>query len=503
MAPPGGRLSVSAVDPAAVAPVTPEAADVLDSAQAGRLVVRGGALRGAGFAAGTLLSVLGAAVLTRHLGPRDYGRYQSVVGLVAIVQVMTDVGLATLGTREFAQRRGADRVEFVRLLLGLRMVLTGLGVGLAALAALALGDDGQMVAGAALAGLGLLVVVIQGTLAIPLNVELRMGAVTALDVLRQALVVALTVGLVAAGAGIVPFLAMTIPVHLVLLVLTARLVRDGVPRRPSFDRRRWAALLRPTLTFSLATAVGVIYVYTALLLTGLVTSAAQTGQFAAAFRVYVILAAVPGVLVTTAFPVLARAARDDRARLASAVQRLAEGAALLGGATGLGTIVGAPAIVEVVAGPRYHDAIAVLRIDGVALLLTFVIAPWGFTMLADHRQRPLLAANLLAFATSALTVLVLARGHGAQGAAWGTLLGECVLAAAYYVALAQGERALRPGTRRALRVIPAFGVGLLPLATGLPSVPATALSLGLYAGAALVLRAVPTEALALLSRRGR
>ena len=471
----------------------PHVGDVLDTPEAGRLVVRGGALRVGGFVTGLLASLVGAALVTRHLGPEDYGRYQTVVALVTIVQAVTDLGMATLGLREYAQRTGADRERFMRVLLGMRLALTSAGVLLAMAVSWALGYDSQMILGAGLLGAGLIFSVIYGTLSIPLANDLRMGAVTGLDVARQVAVAALFVLLVALGSGVVGFLAATIPVHLALVFATLVLVHGRVPLRPTFDRVQWLALVRPTITFALATAVGSLYVYAALVLTSLVSTKYQTGLFGASFRVYLIAASVPGVLVTTAFPLLSRAARDDRARLRYATQRLFEGTAALGGAALITCVLGAAPIIAVVAGADYDGAIPVLRVQGAALALTFVISTWGFTLLAMHRHREMIRANVVALLISAVTVLLLAHAHGAQGAAFGTLLGEAWLACGYLWGIAGGDRAMRPRFGVVARIVPAIALGLLPWFLPVPDAVSTLLGLGLYGAALLLLGALPEE----------
>ena len=57
------------------------AVDVLDTPAAGPLVVRGGALRIVGYAACTLVSLVYASLLARHLGPCDFGRYTEITVL--------------------------------------------------------------------------------------------------------------------------------------------------------------------------------------------------------------------------------------------------------------------------------------------------------------------------------------------------------------------------------------------------------------------------------------
>lgn len=471
-----------------------EASDVLDTPEAGRRVVRGGALRVAGFIVGTGLSVVGAALVARHLGPADYGQFQTVLALVMIVQAVSDLGMSALGLREYAQRRGADRERFMAVLLGLRLASTVIGLAAAVALALLLGYDETMLLGTVLMGISLVLALFQATLGIPIAAELRLGTVTALDVLRQVTLTATYAGLVVLGAGVLPFYAGAIPSAAVILVITAILVRGVVSLRPSFDLRGWLALLRPTIVFALAVAVGQLYIYTALVLTELVASELQTGLFAASFRVYVIVAAIPGVLVTSAFPLMSRAARDDRTRLSYATQRLFEGTAILGGAALLACVLGAEPIIAVVAGPQYEGAVEVLQIQGVALALTFVIVTWGFTLLAVHHHRAMIFANLVAMTVSAAAVLTLAASDGAKGAAVATVLGEITLAAGYIVAISRVDASMRPRFGRAARALPGLAAGLAAgLLVPLPAVFATLLGLAVYGAGLIVLRALPDE----------
>ena len=150
-------------------PDRPDTADVLDTPQAGALVVRGGALRVGGFAAGTLLSLVGVIALTRHLGVVDYGRYQAVIALVAIVSAIGDLGLGTLALREHAQADVQERARGLEALLGLRTALAIAGVAVSAGLAAALGYDATMVAGAALSALAGILAAAQQTATVPLQ----------------------------------------------------------------------------------------------------------------------------------------------------------------------------------------------------------------------------------------------------------------------------------------------------------------------------------------------
>ncbi|WCB96594.1 hypothetical protein DSM104299_05358 [Baekduia alba] len=474
-----------------------ENVDVLDTPEAGALVVRGGAVRVVGFALGTLLSLAGVVAVTRHLGVVDYGRYQSVTALVAIVAAIGDLGLGTLALREYAQAPdGAARVRGLEALLGLRVALALAGVGVAAAAAALLGYDATMVAGAALAaGAGVLLAG-QQTATVPLQTALRIGTVTALDVARQALTTALMVALVAAGAGLLGFLAIPVPVAVALVIATVIVLgRRAVPR-PVVDRDAWPRLLREAVLVGLATASGVLYLYTSLIVCELVATPDETGAFSASFRVIVIVAAVPALLGTSAFPLLARTAGAAPERFGRAVSGLIEGSVLLGGVAAIGAILGAPAIIAVIAGPDFDASIAPLRIQGAALGLTFAISGLGFALLARHRQRVLLLCNLLAFVVIAVAVALLAAAHGERGAALGAVIGEATLCAAYAIALSR-EVGIRPARvpRIVLALAGALAAGAL---VPVPAVPKTAIGLLVYAGLAWALKAIPPGLRALI-----
>jgi O-antigen/teichoic acid export membrane protein len=476
--------------------------DILDLALAGRMVIRGGMLRVIGYGAGVLISVGSAVVLLRYLSVADFGRYTQVIALVTIVAGLTDAGMTSIGVREYSVLDGAVADALVRNLLGIRLVLTSVGIVIALGFALVAGYSTAMLTGIALAGVALVCQVAQGTIGVPLQAGLRLGWVTALDLLRQGgTALALVTGAMA-GAGLAILLAAPLPVAIALILLTAWLVRGHVSLAPAFDRATWRWLLTLTLPFAAATAVGVIYAYVTIVLMSLVATEQETGIFGAAFRVFAVIATIPGLLVTTAFPVLARAARDDGDRLDYAVQRLFDVCLILGIGTALVTIVAAPTLIEVVAGSKYHGSVAVLRIQGIAMLASFLVALGGFALLSLRRHRALLLANGAALAAASALTLALAPEHGAVGAAYANLGGEAVLVTGYFLALHRGD----VGTRVSLALAPRVALAALTgiaVAVTIPGDPllVAALAGGGYMAALVLLRAVPLEIYEALRRR--
>lgn len=476
---------------------------VLDLPTAGGKVIRGSVFRVSAYAGGMLFGVLGAALMTRHLGAADFGRYVTVTSVVAVAAGLTEAGLLNIGVREYSIREGAPRELFLRNLLGIRLVVTCAGTVLAIAFSVAAGYTPEMIIGTFLVGVSLVFTILQQTVGIPLSAELRLGWLSVLDLLRQLATVIGIALLVLTGAGLLPFFAIQVPIGVGVLGLTVLLVRGRGSLWPALTRAEWARIKDAVLPYAAASAVGALYGYLAIIILSLVSTAQETGYFGAAFRIFLILAGVPALLAGSAFPILARAARDDHARLAYANQRLWDISLIVGSGIALATLVGAPLAIDLIAGSQFDASVDVLRVQAFALVPSFILVAWGIALLALARFRGILVANVVALLASAITTLALAPSYGAFGASFATLAGDTCLAVSYGIVLMRRNPEFRVSLELVPRVALAYGIGmcalLLPSSTSVRLVAATAT----YLAALVALRAVPPEIWEALVRHRR
>ena len=468
--------------------------DLLDTPAAGPQAARGGAIRAGGYALATLLALLSAPLMIRHLGVEDYGRYVTIMSVVAVVAGLTDAGINTIALREYTAQVGDERRAVMRDLLGIRLVLTVAGILAGVAFTLAAGYDSVLVAGTLAAGFALLLQSLQTLLGASLQGELRFGWITFTEVLRQVLFVAFVVALVVAGAELGPFFLAQIPAFAVTLVLTAWLVRRIMPLVPAFRVGRWWPLLRVTLAYAVAVALNAAYFRIAILVLSLLGTERETGYFATAFRVIEILIVVPALIIGAAFPILVRAARDDHERLDYAARRLVEVGVVIGTWFALGLFLAAEPIITVLAGDESDPSVELLRIQSFALIATFLIVAGGYVLLSLHRHRTTLVVNVAALATSLVLSVVLIPPYGATGAAIAVLAAELVLAASVLGAVVRLRPAVAPSLRRAPAILAAGVVaGLVGLIPGLPDVVAAILALLVFPLLLVLIRRFPPE----------
>lgn len=469
---------------------------VLSDENVGTRVIHGGAQRAVGFVIASLLTAGSAAILLRYLHVDAFGRYGTVLALVGIVYGISDMGLTATGTRELALASTvAERRDVMAHVLGLRIVVTSLGVLAAVAFAIIAGYEGGMVIGTALAGLGVLLQSVQVAMLMPLSVQMRNGALAVNQILTQA---ALLIGfavLALIGAGLVPFFAVQILMGVVVLAATPVMLSSADFVAPSWTPSRIRALGAVALPIAVVTVLGVLYLRILVVLMSLISGhPAQLGYYVTSTRVLEVVAGLPFLVVAIVLPVVTVAARDDHQRLVYMTSRVAQVMMLCGVVVALTLWTLSSTIIRVFAGPGYGPAVPVLQIQGFAAITIFLSAAWQPTLMGMHRVRSLVLALSAGVLAVIIGGLVLIPADQAKGAAVAAVIGELTLCASVYIAIRRAGPGqwlpLGPTLRIAAATALALGVGLIP---GIATLPRAALVLATFVAGAVVLGSIPSE----------
>lgn len=484
--------------------------DVLRGPDVARRVVRGGAIRILGYGATNLLGIVSSILLLRVLGVEDFGRYGTVLALIAIAATITDAGLTITGSRELALRpKGTERRQVLGAILGLRLVLCTLGM-LAAFGFGLLADyDDAMLAGVALAGAGSVLLAAQATLGLPLVVDLRNGLVALSDLIKQGILVAGVVALAIAGdAGLVAFLAIQVPIGALSLAIMPLMVGKADRAWPRWHLSEWAHIGLRALPVAAASILAMVYVRVLTIMASLLTGEREVGLFVTSARIVEMVGALALLLAGIVLPVASVAAQEDRARLGYVLRRTTEVALLLGALITIVLVVGARPIVEILGGEAYSDAGPVLALQGLAIVTIFLVQAWITILIADHRQRDLVRAIAVGLVAVFVSGLVLIPPLGANGAALAAVIADLAYAGTVFFMVRTTVTDTPPVTlgfigRVLLAAAPAVLTALIP---GIPELVAATLGALVFIAANLMLKTVPPDVWSSLPswpRRGR
>lgn len=475
-------------------PSSAEHDDALTSASAGRRLIRGSALRIAGNIAGVLAGIGTAALLLRHLGVAESGRYVTVMSLVAVGGTIADAGLNVTGSRELALRSPAERSTLVADFVGLRLLITPPALLLMVLFALIVGYPARMVLGTALAGAGLFIATTADAVLLRLVVELRNGGPAFVEFLRQAITLAGAALLVAIGAHLAPFFAIQIVVGIVIVLITPLLAGSRRFVKPRFDRQAQRALLTQSLPVAAAFVLGQLYFRFVVVLMSLISTPHQTGYFGGSLRAMEALIYVPILIAGTALPLLTAVARDDLTRLRQVIAGLNQSAMVAGVLLVIVMIRAAEPIMQIIGGAHFDPSGRVLRIQVVAIVFVALYQIWSAGLIALSRQRELLLTNVLGVLSLAVFAVVLVPPLGAEGGAAASVAADAVLACLIYWRLHAYVGSLAPQVgflvKLGIAALPACAVLLTP---GLPGLAVAALAGCVFLGAAQLLGILPPQ----------
>lgn len=483
----------------------PDGRELLSVAEGSRLI-RGASTRVLIYATIVLISVFTTAVITRDLGVNRFGQYMTIITVTMVVALVTDSGMTSLASREYALLDGEQRDQTLSALLGLRMALTLVGTALAIGFAFAAHYSLVLILGMLASVISTFPLIFLHTLSIPLMNDLRLGTLSMLELVRQIIWAILIVGLALARAGVLPLLVTAVVANFLLIPITSRFVGglSGALLRVRFSG--WRELIGATLVFSVATAVGTIYLYGTQLITSLATGHHQAGLYSLVFRVFVVTTTIPTLVGGAAVPFLARTGRDGLDRLSYVLRRYLEVSIVAGVGAALMLCAASGFIVPLIGGPHFHGAIPVAEVQGFALVGTFAASPCSYGLLSLHLYRRLLTANLSALVVMVVLTTVLAHTHGATGAAISSICGEATVAMLMLAGLLRAQPESRPSYGFVAKILFAGTCcAVLAAEPWLPPVERTIVVVVAYAAVVLLTRTLPQEVIDALPlpRRGR
>jgi O-antigen/teichoic acid export membrane protein len=442
-----------------------------------------------------VLSLVTFAYLARVLEPAAFGVLGVGLSLLAYFGLPINLGLSVLGTRALA-REPARATALAGGIVGLRLALLALGLGgyLVAVLLFALPFPYRValaVQGFTLVGQAIAVDwVYQG-------VE-RMGALA----LRNVIVAVLTLGgalLLVRGPDDVVWAAAVTMLAVVAangwLLFTFR--RDFGPLQLRGHRSAWGGWIRQGLPLLTTLFMVTVYTHTDTLMVGAMRGEAEAGLYTAAFKVMMAAIIPLDVLLQAFMPALSNALGDLRLMRVRG-EAFARTLLIVGIPLTLGSALHAGSLMELFYGADYRTGALVLSLLMGAALFHYLNTALGNPLIAWDRERWYMMALVLGAGVNVILNLVLVPLYGGAGAAAATMACQgsvlLVLGVMHYRVIGQ----LYVGVL--LRVLPAAVVAVgAPFFVGRhwgwPFTVVVVVSVALYAGCVLLVRAVNVPSL--------
>lgn len=467
----------------------------------------------ASLVAGRIVAVIaGVATVglaSRYLGLDGFGTLTLAMSIVALVALLTDLGLSTIAAREIAQQPERERDILGNVLtLGLSVAMLGL---LALWLIAEVGYDGDTHTRQALLILGVQVLVapLVGVARAHFQGVQRGHLIAWGDVALAVAMLAASAWCVAADLGFAAMAAATASGYVAQAIVMTALLPRGVRLAWRASRSTWRWLLRLSLPLGATLVVNYLYFRLDVLLLSILRDTEAVAVYGLAYRVLEGLMVLPAYFMLALFPEIARRTADRVSVDGLVVTALGVMEVIALPLVVLG-VVFADDVVTVIGGEEFADAAWVLRVLMLALGISYVNGVYGNALVALGRQDAMFKWSLVVLGINLVANLALIPPFGVVGASVAVVVSEGLALLALRRLYAVGgampriwpdPRILLAGAVMVVVVAPKF---LLPddVLGALPTVlVGSALGLLAYAAAIAALKAVPEAIAAQLPRR--
>ncbi len=381
-------------------------------------------------------------VLTRHLGPTEFGYYRTVLTYCAFAAVLADCGLYMINLREMS-RPGADPARVAGNTLALRFVSTGSMLFAAAVFVWVTPYDLTVKWGVIIGAViytclqasDFLISVFQSVLKQGRNAVAEVvGAVTTL--------VAVWLLATLTHAGAIPMLGATLLGAALAMGISWRLAHRLVPFRLSFDLPLWRHFLVAGLPIAGAQILGMAMLRGDALLLSLYQPAADVGLYGVPAKLFEIATSIPYQFAGLMMPALTAGARNGRQEFGTALRNAVDVGALYGVGAILALAFFAPQILTLMAGAEFAAGAPALVFISVAIALAGMTHILRFALVACEKPRVVLVGDSVACACAFAAYFALIPRYSFVCAALGTVVAEVAALVCMLVGLSRAGRPL-------------------------------------------------------------
>jgi O-antigen/teichoic acid export membrane protein len=406
-------------------------------------------LRSSGYAAVTAGSAVMLVALTmiagRWLPASEYGKFSFAIALATIVETLMDIGLGPVTVRTVA-RDAEGAGTFYRHILGLKIAWGAIGLVALLIVVPIIRRDPDVIRACYLMGFSSAIrsyVLSARGLLQGLN-RFDLEAVTV--VADRGLLLLLGTLTLVAGYGLFGVSVAFVVARLLMFGVVTVIVNHVTgSARPTYDRAVWRELQSAALPLGFFLITLTLYTYIDTVILFVMRTDAETGWYAASYRVYEGLMYAPSAFSTVLTPRFAQLFVDDPKRLRAWFQRSLLGSAASAVLVGGVAVWLARPLMLLFYGAAYEAAVPPLQVLAGGLIFVFCTWILHSAAIAIHLDRRLVGTTAIGLVTNIVLNIALIPPLGITGAAWATVIAEAVTVTLLYVQVQRELRAAGSG----------------------------------------------------------
>jgi len=383
--------------------------------------------------AGYLLAFFYMMYTARYLGAAGFGILSFALAFTGIFAVFGDLGLRPLTVREVARDKSLAPKYLANVSL-MKIILVAVTFGLIALTINLMGYPEETIKVVYLLALFVIFQAFAQMFYSIFQAFERMEYQAIGQMLNAALILSGVTIAIKHGFSVVGFASLYVIASIIVLGYSFTVMKlkfsNPVPASAvkimEFDWSFWEPTIKEALPFGLASIFISIYYWIDTVMLSLMQGSEVVGWYNAAYRLIIVLLALPSMYFLSIFPVTSRFYKSSEESLKFAHERTLKYMTIIAIPLGVGTTLLADKIILVIFGIEYIPAIIALQILIWSLVFIFISVNSTNLLYSINKQRFVMKVTAVcAVANIALNLFLIPR-YSYVGASIATVATECI-----------------------------------------------------------------------------
>lgn len=399
--------------------------------------------------AGTVLSLITAGMVLRHLGDDGFGQYTTITSFLQLFGIMMDFGLYIILVKKIADLKDLNH-PIVHNIFTLRVLSGVIFLGIAPFLAWVVGQfsdayNSTIITGVAITTLFFFFISLNQLLSAIFQKVLRADWIALAEFIGKIVLLAATIVVVALGLDV-----LAIMVTLVLSAGANFLVnflasRKYVRLKLRFNWTEWKKLLHEAWPIAVSIGFSLMYFKGDTVILTFFEPDEVVGWYGAPYKILEVLVTLPAMFTGLALPVLTAAwQKKDTVRFQDLLQKSFDALAIIALPMVAGMIALSPMVIHLIAGDDFGPSRAVLEILIVGTAAIFFGTLFSYVVVSLGRQRQMMWGYGFVAFTSLIGYFIFIPLYSLHGAAWVTVYSEIMVAViAYLIVRSASQTSIR------------------------------------------------------------
>lgn len=374
-----------------------------------------------------LVGIFSAMILTRYLGPRGYGEFNSVIVYTSIFAVIADLGVYQILLRELAQKPG-QREKIMGNVFVWRALSSFISFTIAAVLGFALPYRDLIKYIIIIESIRSFVYAIRAFYITDFQYKLRMDIASIGDIInRVSFIIFIYLAAHFNLSLFIIFLFIFLATLLDFGFIWASFKKICGGFKYKFEKSYIKDFIKESWPIGVAGLLGMIHFKGDTFLLSIFKPQEDVGIYSASYRIYENLVFLPGIFLGLIFPRLSYFAKNDKYHLKIFFQKIFNIMLFSVIPLTLFFALLAPYVVQVMAGPGFFNSIFPTTVLSIALIAIFMAAPFSQLIIATGKQKTLIVTSLIVMAINIVLNLIFIPKYSYTAASIITLSTEFLL----------------------------------------------------------------------------